>query len=234
MPYFMNRFWLRQDAAGDGGSGGGGGSGSGDADKDKDKKNGGGSGDPDTNPFSNVDDAWKEIKKLRGENAGHRNKNKEIDSHNSKINGELAAIKKHLGIKDEEDPKETISQLTTKTESLEFELSIVTLARAHSVPADQDDYFRFLLQKEFAALKEGEEIKDEQVTAVVEKVKAAGGGGAAKKTSTGMGDGGKGKDAGSGGEATTVEQFKKMGIAEKTALYNKDPELYKKLNAASR
>lgn len=232
MPLLMNRFWLKQEENnGNGGDGGTGGN------PDPNKNAGGGTGGGDSNPFANLDDAWKEIKRLRSENGSHRNKNKEIESQFALLNEKFGKITKHLGMDEQEDPEKVISTLKQNSEALEMELELQKLARLHSISADQDEFFRFLLHKKFTSLKENQEITDEEINEIVAKAKNQSAGQedkTNKNNSTGIGTGAKKTPAAGGDSEPTVEQFKKMGVVEKGNLYTKNPELYKQLNAQSR
>lgn len=230
MPTFMNKFWLRMEEApgGDGGSGGGGGSGD-PANKNpaKEPKN--------ENPFGDLDEANKEIKRLRNENAGHRTKNKTLEESLSAFNDKFSKINKHLGIEDEADPAEQLQSLTAQNEQLGIEISLQQLARTQGIPVEHDEYFRFLIGKKFEALKEGEELSDEAITEVVAEVQKYSGFKGNKSTglSGGQAPSNKKGDGDKGGDVT-VEQYKKMSLVEKSKLFEENKELYLKLQKASR
>lgn len=186
--------------------------------------------------FGSLEDAMKEIKRLRQENAGHRTKNKTLEESLTSFNDKFTKINKHLGIQDQVDPEEQIKGLSSNNEQLTLELSLQQLARVNGIPMEQDEYFRFLIGKKFEALKDGEEISDEQISEVVAEVGKYSGFKKDFKTSTGLGDG-KTKNppaSDSGKETVTTEQFSKMTFAQKNQLFEENKELYNKLSAASR
>lgn len=238
MPKFMNLYsFLKMDEAGDD-KGGGGGSGGGNGDDKGGGTGGNGSGD---GAFTDIAKANEEIKRLRGENANRRTTNKELDAQLKAFSDTLGKVTKHLGIDEKADPVEVAKKLSETNQGLELEVSLLQLARTHNIPADQDDYFRFLLSKEFEKLKDDEELSDEQIEAVVAKVnsvKAPAGSGGENKTGLGDKSGdGKKKDpppAGGGKNEVTLEQFKKFNVVQKSELYNSNKELYLKLQAESR
>lgn len=170
------------------------------------------------------------IKKLRAENAKHRNKNKELSGKVSNVEAKLDGLKKALGVggEDDESPEDKIKKLQAEKEQLQMEHSLAELSREHEIPKQHDKYFRYLLAEKFDGLSDGEELSDEDIQEVVEQVKALGTGSAPGKGSTGLNNNG-GRRAPSKGDEITVEQFAKMNTGEKSALYVKNPALYKTL-----
>lgn len=195
----------------------------------------GNSEDADELDDSALDDKTKAyLKKLRGENAKHRTKNKELTSKLTGFEGTLAKLKAAFGGEDEQtDPAELAQSLQARNEALEVELGIAQLTMEHGIPTEGQKYFRFLIEQQADELAEGEEISDEQITKIVAEVsKTIGKGkGSTNANSTGL-NGGKRPDPDAAG-AVTVEQFSKMTIAEKNELFLKDQQQYQKLfNAA--
>lgn len=200
----------------------------GDKDKNKEKPNpnpgdkgNGGSGD-DLDGMS-PEDMKKVIKDLRKENAASRTKSKSQEDSFKTLSEQLSGIKKHLGIKDDVDPAEQIKGLTAKTEDLELELSLQQLARAHNIPVEHDEYFRFMIGKKTSALKDDEELGEDAIKEVVEEVQKYSGFKSAKPNKNGTGvdenGGGKKDPASGGGGGMTPEQFAKLNINEKSKLY---------------
>lgn len=191
----------------------------------------GGSNDDELSP----EDMKKVIKNLRKENAKYRTQKQSQEDSFKSLSEQLGAIKKHLKIEDNVDPAEQIKSLTTSNESLEFELSMVNLARENEIPKDLDGYFRFEMQQALMKLKDDEEMSDEAIQEIVEKVKklsSAQGGGS---NSSGVGGKKPPQKPPEGGEKKpTVDEFKKMSLAQKNELYQKDRETYDKLSALSR
>ena len=101
----------------------------------------------------------------------------------------------------------------------------------HGIPASGVKYFQFLVSEAVADLKEGEELPDDKMAEIVKEAKAK----IQKKGNTTFdkskgGKGGDGDPGAAGGlEDTTLEQFLRMSITEKSALYEKFPDVYKAL-----
>lgn len=175
----------------------------------------------------------KQLKKLRDENAKARLKNKDLKSKFETSEAQKKAILKAAGIETEEDdPEETIKSLTAETQTHAFRAAILEKALEHGIPASNVKYFQYLVSEAAVELEEGEELSEEQLTAIVKEAKARGG----KKATTTFGAGGKGDETpepGTSGELT-LDQFTRMSISEKSALYEKHPERYKELAAEAK
>lgn len=175
-----------------------------------------------------------EIKKLRDENAKHRTKNKDLESKFSEYDTTMKKMKQALGLEDQEsaDPAEQAKLLQSQNEQLQVELGIAQLAMEHSIPADQQKYFRFLLAEKFESLGEGEELSDEGLAEVVSQVMNLS---ASKSgmTGTGVGAGSKPNADSNSGEVS-LEQFVKMTPSQKSTIYARTPELYNKLFAEAK
>lgn len=196
---------------------------------------GDGGGNPDDDENMSPEDMKKVIKSLRAENAKARTKGKSQEDSTKSLLEQINSIKTHLGIKDEADPAEQVKSLKSTNENLELELSLTQLARAHSIPVEQDDYFRFLMSKEISKLEksgeDGQELSEDAINSVVEEVKKVSSFKAAKpnNNSTGVGDGDGGKPNGGSNDALTVEQFAKMSMAEKSKLFTDNKAEYDRL-----
>lgn len=230
MPLFMNKFWLKMEEANPDEGKGGGGGGSGDP-ANKNQK-------PDEkskeNPFSDLDEANKEIKRLRAESADRRTKNKTLEESITSLSEKLGKINTHLGIKDDVDPAEQLQGLTAQNEQLSIEISLQQLARTQQIPVEHDEYFRFLIGKKFEALKEGEELSDEAINEVVAEVKKYSGFKGNKSTGLSGGQAPAKNGEGGKGDEVTAEQFKKMSLVDKSKLFEENKELYLKLQKATR
>jgi hypothetical protein len=193
-----------------------------------DTADGDGNGGDDKGPKS-LEEATKLIEKLRKENAKNRIKSKERDAVYSKTEQKLNKVMEKLGITDEsEDPETKLAALKASNEQLEVRLTINQIARENGITPEQDDFFEFLLAKEFEKLGEGEEIDDETIEKVVAKTKGASG---KKQSSTGVESNPPGdKEKGD----VTVDQFIAMSLAERGDLYGKNPALYEKLMKTAR
>ena len=161
------------------------------------------------------------IKNLRKEAGDNRVKSKEASEKLKKVL-EAAGIKEE----DDESPESKITKLSQQNEHLQVRAAYLDLAIEHGIGKDQFDYFEFLMNKGCEELKDDEELSEEAFTSILEKVKSAGGSKASNTTST-SGKGGnpppKKKDE------VTIEQFRKMGMTERTKLYQSDRETYDKL-----
>lgn len=231
MPLFMNKFWLKMEEANPDEGKGGGGGGSGDpANKNPAKQD----DKSKENPFSDLDEANKEIKRLRNENAGHRTKNKTLEESLSSFNDKFSKINKHLGIEENVDPEEQLQGLTAQNEQLSIEISLQQLARTQQIPVEHDEYFRFLIGKKFESLKEGEELSDEAINEVVAEVKKYSGFKGNKSTGLSGGQAPAKNGEGGKGDEVTAEQFKKMSLVDKSKLFEENKELYLKLQKAAR
>ena len=183
--------------------------------------------------YSDPKKAAELVKSLRNENAKHRTKNKELGSKLAAMEGTLGKLKKAFGGEedDESDPAEKVAELSTANERLTMELHLRDIARESGVPAEREKYFRFLLAEKLEGLEEGQELGEEDIA---EAVKAATDGFAPKKTSTGVKPGaGDTPNPDSTSGEVSVDQFAKMNLGEKSALYIKNPDLYNKLFAAA-
>lgn len=180
------------------------------------------------------------IKKLRKENADHRIKNKDLKSKVLSAAERDKALKQALGLESEEDkPEEKVKALTAETDALSFRNAVLEMALENGIAAQDVKYFEFLVTQKAGELKDDEELSDEQLAEIIADVKKRGGG--QKKASTSVGNGGgEGKKDGSNppppGEdgEVNLDKFCKMTMAEKSALFGKNPELYKQLASEAR
>ena len=177
--------------------------------------------------FKSIEDAEAEIKKLRKESADRRVKGKTQEDELKTLADQLGSIKKHLGIKDDVSPEETIKDLQTKYADLELKSALRELAFDNGIGKEDEEYFNFLISKKFESLKDDEELPEAELQKVVDEVKAKSKGKAAG--STGVNDASKDKNPDGGAGETTVEQFVKMSTAEKQELFNKNQGLYDRL-----
>jgi hypothetical protein len=229
------------DEAGDGkdGSGGTGGQKDGGAngggDGTGDQNSGGecqGEGDKKTGKkFEELDpEAQKIIKDLRKENAGLRNRSKLSEDTAAKLKKSL--IEAGVIEADDEDPTEKVKGLSMQLAGTEQRAAILEAALDHSVPKASVEFFEFLVQKKMSSLQEGEELTDDDLAALAIEAKKQTG---VAPEKSGLGNkGGSGTPppqdkGGAGGNDLTAQKFAKMSMAEKSALYAKDPDAYKRL-----
>jgi hypothetical protein len=175
------------------------------------------------------------LAKLRKENAGHRTKNKELVSKLSTSEDQKKKILEAAGITvDTETPEEKLKSISAESQQLAFRSAILESAVQNGISKDGLDYFEFLVAKEVQGLAEDEELADEKMAEIVAKVKKSAGGGSANTT---VGTGGKGGNppppVTDPGEVT-LEQFVRMSITEKSALYMKNVDQYEKLYKAAK
>jgi len=189
------------------------------------------------------EDKWDEstrnyIKSLRDESAKHRTKSKELQTQFTKLSGEVDALKgglrKALGGKedDQSSPEEQVGQLTSQNEQMAFRLAVMDSALENGITSkEQLEYYEFLVQKKATELQDDEEITDEAMTEIIQKVKSFSKPGGTSTTSVGAK---KPEPSDSSSQAVSVEAFAKMSLAEKSALYSKDPAQYTQLMSAAR
>lgn len=233
-----NKFFMLMNAQDDNGSGGGG---SGEGDKNKgggsdggtggsadDGKNGGTGGKLDLTTLpKEVQDL---IGDLRKENAKYRTEGKKTSDRLSQIE---AALKKVTGDgEDEETPEQKLSKLSNLHEAAEVRSSMLEIALGNGITKDQFEYFEFLMSKKLSALEEDGELEESDLEEIIGKVKAG------QKREAGNtsvdDDKSKQKNPGGSSEEVTLDQFTKMGMIQKSKLYNEKPELYNKLVAEAK
>lgn len=198
------------------------GSGSGDQDGGE---GGGDSDDDDSLDETKLDEKTKKyLAKLRKENAGHRTKNKTLNAQVRVEQDRVKAVMKAAGIPiEEEKPEEVIANLTNATQAQALRNAILESAVQNQIPADQLEYYEFLITKRTSEMEEGEELSDEDLAAIVTKVKKAGGK-PASTTVGGKGAGGSPKPGDKG--EVSFEQFCAMGILAKSKFYEANPTKY--------
>ncbi len=237
-------FWMLnplREPKTDSGAGGGGDKGGKEVDPPEPKKDGEGGTkggkevDPPEPKEGDDDPKWDDrtksyIKKLREENASSRKKNKELDNSNKALTERQKAILKAAGLEEEaDDPEEQVKQLSLNNSQLAFKNAILESAVHHGIAGDDVEYFEFLVAKAVDGLEEGAELSEEQLAEIATKVKKAGKGKASTSTKGGNGkEGGEPPPPGASGEVS-LDAFVAMTITEKSQLYEKQPEVYKKL-----
>jgi len=198
---------------------------------------GGDNGDSGSLDFSDPKATEAEIKRLRAENAKHRTRNKELDSKFTETNERLgkfeSGLKKLFG-EEENDltPEQQIQTLQEQNETLAVQTAIKDAAYEYGIKPDNYEYFEFLVNKRLGTLKDGEELTEDDIDEIAKK---ANGSTANSNTSVGAGTGDDGGQppANDDGELT-LEEFMEMGINQKSMLFSKQPELYKRLASQER
>lgn len=178
------------------------------------------------------------IQKLRGESAKNRTKAANLETSLSDLNTRFGTLesgmKKALGLESEELTQDNFDQAAAQSEQLEFENALLQSAIENKIPSDKIDFFKFKITSAVANLKESEELSDEAYTAIVSEVMSLGGEQApvvkdedgnvievnensSVKTP---------KTPAPNTDGLTVEQFVKMTLSEKSALYGKNQSQY--------
>jgi len=197
---------------------------------------GGNQNNNNNNSIGSLEDALKVIGDLRKENASLRTSSK---SQADDLKAQLDGIKKHLGMKENEDPKEQLQKLSTNLEEMEMELTLSQLARTHGVPVEDDEYFRFKIGKKLDSLKENEELSEDAIKEVMEDVKKYSGFRNQKpnNNSSGVNDGKGGSGNGGGGDGRTdqmtAEDFVQLKFHEQQKLFLENKAEYDRLRTAA-
>jgi len=182
--------------------------------------------------YSNPEQTRSVIDSLRKESAKHRTSNKELSSKLEEMGGRFSKLEQGLkGLFGEADPQATpeeqIQNLANKNQALETKTALLEIAFEHEVPKSEMKYFEFLISDEMSNLKDGEEISAEKLSEIANEVKAK-----SAPTSTSVGtrtNTPKTPKGDTGNNGVTADQFAKMSISEKSALYAKDKETYTRL-----
>lgn len=185
--------------------------------------------DPEDFDESKADEKTKKyLAKLRKENAGHRTKAKDLASKVKAVEDRNKAILKAAGIEvEEEKPEEKVKVLSEEKLNLAFRNAILESAVQHGISGEGLDYYEFLISKATSELEEGDELDDEALKAIVLKVKKQGKGPANSTVTGGQdGKGGGSAPAPGGSGQMTLEKFCSLSIAEKSILFQKNPDEY--------
>lgn len=165
------------------------------------------------------------VKGLRDENAKYRTRSKEQGSQVDALTGRLdkfeTGLKTLFGEEDDKlTPEERIEALQGKNEQLAIQSALQEAAFEYGIGKESFDYFQFLVTKKLNELEEGEELADADLDAIAAQAKAK------VPANTSVGDGGGGPPPTTGDGALTLNEFKVMGIGERSLLYQKDKNLY--------
>lgn len=224
----LKKFYLLMNEAGDDSTGGGGSGGdnqgSGSTDNTKTQGDGQGSG----NSTMSLEDAQKIIKELRAENAKHRTEKNNLSTRLEKIEKGLKLVSGDG--EDDETAEVKLGKLEPKIQSLEVRNAMYELAIEHSISKADFEYFEFLMSKKFDSLEEGQEMTEEDLEAILGQLKSRS---QKAPANTSAGTGTK-PDNASGKDGVTLEQFVKMGMMEKSKLYQTKPDLYASLLSEAR
>lgn len=181
--------------------------------------------DPPGDDIADLETAKKVIADLRKENAKTRTSKNSVEERLTKFE---SGLKKLFGGDEEEElTPEKLQQFKTQSEEADSRAAILELAFEHGVGKEGLKYFSFLVTDEVAGLEEGEEITDERLAELAAEAR-----GKQVSSNTSVDDpkapGGKPPATPVGG-AVSLDEFVKMSIGEKSALYSKDTALYETL-----
>lgn len=168
----------------------------------------------------------KHIKDLRKENAKHRTKANKLESDFASVQQRLKALAGGEDDGEQLTPEQQIAQLEAGVGQYAFRNACLSLALEHGIGKDGYEYFEYLVGKAVEGLEDGEELDDEVMTGLISEAKAKSGAGSKQTTTTSVNPkSGDGKAPDTKAEVS-LDQFVKMSIGEKSALYNKNPALY--------
>lgn len=178
------------------------------------------------------DDAQKYIKELREENKTRRQDFDKLQEDFGKVKD---GLRQALGIEEEaktSDPTEIIQSLVDRTESLELENVLISLAHEHNIPQDKMNYFKYLMNQALASLPEGEELPQEAYGKIIQEVQSVSQGGAGVTSSVGAGTN-QASGPNVGHEGPTYDDFKRMNVVERQKLYDTNKNLYDQYKATA-
>jgi len=205
---------------------------------DKGSKKGDNTDDPgdDGDDDLTLDDAKKLIKKLRGENANSRTKNKGLEERLGKIE---KGLKSMFGEEDDDDdrsPEDKLADAQAQNESVAFQNAMLEFCLDNGITDKSDrKYLSYLVAEASEELDEGEELSEEKLAELVQEAKSRGKGSGSKKANSSA-DSGDGNDNPSpdGDSEVTLDQFAEMSVLDKNELYRNHPDTYKKLWAQAK
>lgn len=192
----------------------------------------------DSQDESKWDDKTKSyIKKLRKENQKLRTKTSRLEEEFSSFKGKL----KNLGGssedgESEESPEEMLARADAVGNQLAFDNGVLASAIEHGISGkDTLEYFRFLVTKKVESLKDDEELDAEDLAELAKKAKqVTNPGGKSGRTSVDESQEDRNKRKPGNSDEVTLDQFVKMSVAEKSALYAKSQDTYNKLFAEAK
>lgn len=171
-------------------------------------------------------EAQKLIKDLRKENADSRKKNKELSE--SHVGLKKALVEAGVIEEADEKPEEKLKTVSQGLANSQTRIAILEATIEHGVSKDDSEYFAYLINKAANELEEGEELAEDEIAEIAKKAKRN----QASGSTSVNGKGGK-KDP-DGKAETTLDEFIRMTMGQKSELYTSKPELYAKLMAEAR
>jgi len=167
------------------------------------------------------------IKSLRQEAAGHRTATNQMKMQFEDLQGRLKSV--FGGETDEVPVEDRLAHLAETADTLSFQNAVLQTALSNGISGEGLPYMQFLLQQATGSLEEGEEMDEGRLAAIIEEVKSKSSRPAFTNSSVGSPRG-----PSNAAQNITVEQFSRMGITERTALYRKNESLYESLMQASK
>lgn len=189
-----------------------------------------GSQTDDTIDESTLDERTKNyLKRMRAENAKHRTRANKLETEFESVKARLKGL---VGGEDGDDetPEQKIEGLASSVNSLSMENAILSIAVQNNIGADSLEYFQFLVSKRTNELQEGEELTDEDLKPILDEVNSKR---KSTQSSTSVSPD-QTKTNPTAGSEITLEQFSKMGMLDKSALFRKSPQLYESLMVQAR
>lgn len=171
------------------------------------------------------------IKELRAENAKTRTERNNLSTRMENFENGFKQMFGDEGEGQELTPEQQIESLNTNFQDLSFSNAVMGIAYQNDVPHDKLEYFEFLMNKEVEGLEEGQELSEESLAGLIQKVKGSGFQGEAN-SSVNEGNAA-GKDPNASG-ATNLDAFVGMSLQERSELYRKDPNTYNALYKQAR
>jgi hypothetical protein len=210
----------------------------------KNTENPGGSGESQAADEQELDDSWlakqdektqSYIKRLRKESGQYRKENKTLKNNMESLSERFGRVegglKQMLGLEEgqEIDPNEHLAALQAQNEQVVVRSAILESALENGIAGrEQLDYYEHLVMKKSAALEEGEEFTEEDFNEIISQVKKVFGNQMTKTSVTAQ------KPNPDEKAEVSLDQFAKMGVIEKSALYQKNPALYSQLMSEAR
>jgi hypothetical protein len=157
---------------------------------------------------------------------------KNLDESHNKL--KKALVEAGIIENDEEAPEEKLKTVSAQNELASFNNAVLESALEFGVSKADLKYFRFLVQEKVAELKDGEELDDAAMGEIAKQAKRTqANGGGSTSVGSGGGEGGSAPKPGAS-DGVTLEQFCKMNMGEKSALYLKNAALYNQLIAEAK
>lgn len=168
------------------------------------------------------------IRDLRNENKTHRTNLNNAKTENESFKNRMKAF---FGESEDDVPvEEQLETATSAYESMAIESQITNIAYMNGVPPEKLEYFQFKMSKALNELEEGEELTEEDLEAVINECRA----GTQNTMANSSIDSGNRAPSGNANDGISQEEFNRMSVVEKSVLYQKNPDLYNRLQKGFR